>query len=217
MEFHQILKNLRVETNKRQGEFAKSIGVEQSKYNKWENGVNTPDIDNIIMLARRFGVTTDYLLGVTPYRNDADKKAWDEAIENQRAIPFAKQIIELVEAVSDAQEQEKLYGLVNNSFAVLINFMEDVKSANQYANVIRESTELFYPLMDVLRALESSDLTDEEKGKVHIPSQMTDAAMECYRAFIYRLFTATFDFSQLEKVKSIDWYGKLNEIVKKED
>lgn len=57
------LTQLRKETGLNQRDFAADVGFSQSKYNKWENGINEPEYDSLCLLADRLGVTTDYLLG----------------------------------------------------------------------------------------------------------------------------------------------------------
>ncbi|MGT2714551.1 helix-turn-helix domain-containing protein [Streptococcus pluranimalium] len=39
------------------------IGISQSSYSNWENGNREPSLENVVRLAKLFGVTTDYLLG----------------------------------------------------------------------------------------------------------------------------------------------------------
>ncbi len=63
MAFCERLAALRKESGLNQKDFAASIGVEASKYNKWETGANRPDYEMVCMLADRFNVSTDYLLG----------------------------------------------------------------------------------------------------------------------------------------------------------
>lgn len=59
------LKELRNERKLSQRELAKAIGVSPKAVNFWELGVNEPKASYIIALAKFFGVSTDYLLGVT--------------------------------------------------------------------------------------------------------------------------------------------------------
>lgn len=68
MKFHERLKLLREESGLNQTQFGTSLGYKQSKYNKWENGINTPDYDSLCDLAEKLNVSTDYLLGRTDIR-----------------------------------------------------------------------------------------------------------------------------------------------------
>ena len=59
------IKELRLEKGLSQQALAKEIGVSQKAIDFWENGVNEPKASYIIALAAFFGVSTDYLLGVS--------------------------------------------------------------------------------------------------------------------------------------------------------
>lgn len=69
MIFAERLKELREESGLNQSQFAATLKYNQSKYNKWENGVNTPDYDSLCDLSKKLGVSTDYLLGLTAHKN----------------------------------------------------------------------------------------------------------------------------------------------------
>lgn len=58
------IKELRCERDLSQRELAKAIGVSPKAINFWEHGVNEPKASYIIALAKFFGVSADYLLGM---------------------------------------------------------------------------------------------------------------------------------------------------------
>jgi len=43
---------------------AQAIGVNHSTVSKWENGLIMPGADSIYLLAKFFGVSADYLIGL---------------------------------------------------------------------------------------------------------------------------------------------------------
>ena len=61
----QRIKELRKEEGLTQTELAKATGLSQSAITAWEVGTNAPTAMAIVILAEYFGVTTDYLLGVS--------------------------------------------------------------------------------------------------------------------------------------------------------
>ena len=63
--FHERLKELRLEKGLTQDKLAEATGLSQAALANWENGKRSPSALAIITLAKFFGVTTDYLLGVT--------------------------------------------------------------------------------------------------------------------------------------------------------
>ena len=65
MQFGERLKELRNEKNLSQMGLANTTGISQSAIAKWELSKTEPTASAIILLAKFFEVTTDYLLGVT--------------------------------------------------------------------------------------------------------------------------------------------------------
>lgn len=62
--FSERLRELRISRDLKQSELAESLSVDQRTISNWERGVNEPDYDVLIKLAKYFGETTDYLLGL---------------------------------------------------------------------------------------------------------------------------------------------------------
>ncbi len=59
------LKDLRLEMELTQGQVAKRIGVTSSIVSAYENGIRQPSFDSLIKLAYLYGVSSDYLLGIS--------------------------------------------------------------------------------------------------------------------------------------------------------
>ncbi len=62
------LKLLRKELKKTQTDIANVLGITVSAYGNYELGQREPDNANLIKLAKYFGVSTDYLLGLSEER-----------------------------------------------------------------------------------------------------------------------------------------------------
>lgn len=45
-------------------QLAEKVGVSHVAISRWENNIRTPNMYNIIALAKAFGVSSDYLLGL---------------------------------------------------------------------------------------------------------------------------------------------------------
>lgn len=60
--FSDRLKTLRGEL--KQAEFARKVGLAQNTYSRYESGERIPDIEVLVRLAARLGVSTDWLLGL---------------------------------------------------------------------------------------------------------------------------------------------------------
>lgn len=65
MQFNDRLKELRKEKQLSQIQLAKELQVSQRSISSWETGFRQPDFDTLKALAKYFGVTTDYLLGIS--------------------------------------------------------------------------------------------------------------------------------------------------------
>ncbi len=67
----RLLRELRRLT---QEELSERLGVERTRYNKWENGVSEPSLMMLCKIADYFHVSTDYLLGRTNVLNSPGSK-----------------------------------------------------------------------------------------------------------------------------------------------
>lgn len=65
--FCERLKELRLERNISTVKLATAIGVSNSIISRWENGLRVPSIDHLYNIAKYFGVTSDYLIGLSDY------------------------------------------------------------------------------------------------------------------------------------------------------
>lgn len=62
--FKNRLKDLRIERNLKQTDMAKLTGFGQSTIAQWENGSRIPSAEAIVVLAKFFKCSADYLLGL---------------------------------------------------------------------------------------------------------------------------------------------------------
>ena len=62
--FAERLKELREEKNMSELQLAKVLGVSSTTINRWERGLRAPNLDSLILLARFFDVSIDYLCGL---------------------------------------------------------------------------------------------------------------------------------------------------------
>ena len=57
-----------------QNELARRLGVERTRYTKWEDGASEPSLTMLCKIADLFHVSTDYLLGRTNILNTPGRK-----------------------------------------------------------------------------------------------------------------------------------------------
>ena len=58
-------RELLAESGKMQKDICDDLGISKQKLSKWKTGYSEPNFDDIIMLAKYFHVSTDYLLGLS--------------------------------------------------------------------------------------------------------------------------------------------------------
>ena len=74
--FAKNLCDLMKEHKENQKELAEKLGVKQQTISYYRNGQSIPDAENLIKIAKHYGVTTDFLLGLTDVRTtNTDLKA----------------------------------------------------------------------------------------------------------------------------------------------
>ena len=61
----QRLKELRIEHGMTQQYLASLLNIKQQSYIRYEYGTGEPSLDTLINLTQIFGVTADYLLGIS--------------------------------------------------------------------------------------------------------------------------------------------------------
>ena len=61
------INEIRTENHLTQAQFGAKLSVSQDTVSLWEKGKSVPTTEFIILIARTFRVSTDYLLGLTEY------------------------------------------------------------------------------------------------------------------------------------------------------
>ncbi len=67
MGFGKKLKELRIERRLTQEELAEALGCSQAMIARWEANEHQPKEEHIVKAAKFFGVSTDYILGLSDY------------------------------------------------------------------------------------------------------------------------------------------------------
>lgn len=65
--FSQRLQQLRKEANLKQIDLAKKLNTTQRRISHLESGKIEPDLTTLVGIAQYFGVTLDYLVGISDY------------------------------------------------------------------------------------------------------------------------------------------------------
>ena len=93
------LRELLAESGKMQKDICDELGISKQKLSNWKTGYSEPNFDDIIMLAKYFDVSTDYLLGLSDEYEGTGKNAptapaalpldESELLRNYRALSYA--------------------------------------------------------------------------------------------------------------------------------
>lgn len=76
----QRIQHLRSERNMSQSLLAKRLGISRNAVNSWEMAITYPSIQSLISLSHIFGVSTDYLLGISEKKTiDISNLSFEEA------------------------------------------------------------------------------------------------------------------------------------------
>ncbi|MCU5753072.1 helix-turn-helix domain-containing protein [Lactococcus lactis] len=67
--FSERLIHLRHSNNLTRKQVRESLDINESTYNRWENGSRTPDNETIVRFANFFKVSPMYMLGISHLRN----------------------------------------------------------------------------------------------------------------------------------------------------
>lgn len=95
MEYGDRLRKLREEFNLSQKELTDRLHINRSTYARYETSSTQPDFDTLNKLADFFGVSTDYLLGRIPVKN---QKMFENAgitnDEYKSLNPYQKEVVD---------------------------------------------------------------------------------------------------------------------------
>ena len=86
MSIAEALVRFRAEMQLSQKDILETLGIPQSSYYRYENGRSIPQADVIVKLATTYGVTTDYLLGLSDEPRPPDTAALVRAIGDCQKI-----------------------------------------------------------------------------------------------------------------------------------
>lgn len=98
---------------------SKLIEMSRPTVQFWHNGERTPDAENIIKLANAFGVSADYLLGITESPSlDADVRSAQEYTGlSDRAVKSLAGDDDLVKAINYLLSREKGIDAIKGVYA----------------------------------------------------------------------------------------------------
>ena len=103
VEIAQRLAELRREKGYSQEELAEKLGLSRQAVSKWERAESSPDTDNLIALARLYGVSLDELLAIEPIiEDDIAFEAQDRALALEEKAAQEESFAQAAQSVQEA-------------------------------------------------------------------------------------------------------------------
>jgi transcriptional regulator with XRE-family HTH domain len=69
MDYVRIIRDLRQDADKTQTQIADVLGTSQTMYARYERGANEMPIHHLLSLSKYYGVSSDYILGLSSKDN----------------------------------------------------------------------------------------------------------------------------------------------------
>lgn len=139
MELGKRLKRLRKVHRLKGKEVAQAIGVSDSTYRNYELGHREPSLDILVLIAKFYDVTADYLLGLD---DTAPESSADTIAERYNLDIMEKKILEFYMTLPDRERRQFLSGIKsvqNNDESVYEKHLAD---ALEYEESMHDIIEL---------------------------------------------------------------------------
>ncbi|AEY66363.1 helix-turn-helix transcriptional regulator [Clostridium sp. BNL1100] len=122
--FHERLKLLRDESGKTQAEIAAALGLTPQALSYYFNG-REPGYDLLARLAKHFNVSTDYLLGISENRNNAE-------VIKTNGLFF--KLFKMLDANEDMKEN--MFNIVKNMNSSIFSYAEKNYINNNFTDLL---------------------------------------------------------------------------------
>jgi len=130
------IKKLRKKKQLSQKKLAEILSVHQSAVAQWETGRTNPDMSLLILLSNVFGVSTDYLLGITdnptPY---AEIKGSNMPNSNEWELvsPQEKEVLEMIKSLSPEDNAKA------EEYIKMLKTLSEVKSGEKVVDFAKKA------------------------------------------------------------------------------
>ena len=128
------LKKLREQRGITQEQVKHAIGCDLKSYRAWEKDGNYPNADYLVELSHLFGVSTDYLLGISDFTNIGNKEMAEETGLSELAI-------DRLRAINGARPGGEMYPQVLSviiSSSYFLSFIQQIRSYAAQIEKIKE-------------------------------------------------------------------------------
>lgn len=214
------LKELRESKGLTQLQLAESINIGRVSVSNYENGDRTPDVDLIIMFADFFGVSADYLLGRSEFKNfkqeyDYSNRflkermkyiselAMQQEIEYRASMPrneldlirisIDKNYSSLIQEISTGNERFRILALTS-----LDKLLKVIAYTGEHLNKYDSHDDDMYRYIEFLRKLKDTDLLTSDFGNIQANQEKIRGCTTCFNEFISFYVYSIIDFEKVE-------------------
>ena len=210
--FGKNIRALRKGKNLTQEQFAEKLGVSFQSVSRWENCVTYPDVEMIPLIARFFGVSTDYLFGIPEEKKKEELLALRDELRNldENDTERAMQIIRTVRTEYD----------LNDTFNGLCCdlYYSSVKKTKEIKDELRKMAEIFFegnprPLEKSLSLQYFSRLEDEQYIPALLDRYAADDTESTRDALLYERYLYLDEYDKVEIFRQRRLYNMIVELI----
>lgn len=157
-EFAKMITMLRHERGLSQKRAADELGISQALLSHYENGVREPKLDFVVRVSEYYGVTTDYLLGISPHRSPSRFPEIQNNEEELLCYNNAVVIHSILEEIGDERLSKLVWEYI--SFA-LYSVLSRLRGADSSLELMVDAVRLRAAAMLMARLMELAKSSDK--------------------------------------------------------
>ena len=205
------IRMLRKSKSLTQEQFAERLGVSFQSVSRWENCVTYPDLEMMPIIARFFGVSTDYLFGIPEENKKAEFKAIMKELQKlgENDTERALQLLRVVRAGYD----------IADAFPELCEhlYYSSVKKSIALTDELRKMAELYFDGNPTASrksfALEYFSALEEEPYVATLLDRYALDERSTRNALLYERYLYRDDFDKAEIFRQIRLYKLIDDTI----
>lgn len=115
----EYLKELRVKNSLSQEKLAEKLGLSRQSVSKWEQGLSTPDTENLIKLSQLYGVSVDTLLSC----GERTHNSVNDVMNQQKKSSFNKEEEDRVDKLENEEKKNRSWFFIAYPFIAVIAYV----------------------------------------------------------------------------------------------
>lgn len=167
-----------------QAQAAAILNMSQTGVAAWETGRATPPAATLAELAKLYGVSADYLLGLSDYYSDTHKEVIKTLFGDDQAPSFAEEITQLIERLSALSKKTDDEDAIVSTATTCIT------------ETIKEFNKLFLNFLNSYQAVELGCLASKLNRSV---DKLSDRSYAAFPQDVKDLFTEVSEFEKTVK------------------